>query len=217
MTSAHLEDSPRTGIVADDHMMLRKGMCDLLRERGHVEIIGEAETGIDAISLVKQFKPTILSLDIGMPFAQGIDVFVEVRRWSPNTKVIIYTGMTSRGLLSELVSAEVDGLFMKKGDLTHLVTAIPLILNGARVISPDVATILQEVECGPDLTPRERQILSLISRGYANREIGDRLGVSAKTIDNHRTNLMRKLDVHSVAELLAYALREGLLDAQREL
>lgn len=198
-------------------MMLRKGMCDLLRERGHVEIIGEAETGIDAISLVKQFKPTILSLDIGMPFAQGIDVFVEVRRWSPNTKVIIYTGMTSRGLLSELVSAEVDGLFMKKGDLTHLVTAIPLILNGARVISPDVATILQEVECGPDLTPRERQILSLISRGYANREIGDRLGVSAKTIDNHRTNLMRKLDVHSVAELLAYALREGLLDAQREL
>ncbi|MEL6202125.1 MAG: response regulator transcription factor [Pseudomonadota bacterium] len=217
MTSARLDTGSRTGIVADDHMMLRNGMCELLHEHGGVEIVGQAETGIEAISLVKQFRPTIMSLDIGMPFAQGIDVFVEARRWSPDTKVIVFTGMTSHGLLGELVSAEVDGLFMKNGDLDHLVKAIPLILSGARVISPDVTAILEDVQDGPDLTPRERQILSLVARGYANREIGERLGVSAKTIDNHRTNLMRKLDVHSVAELLAYALREGLLDAQREL
>lgn len=189
----------------------------MLRDHGQVDVVGEASTGVEAISLVKQFRPTVMSLDIGMPFAQGIDVFVEARRWSPDTKVIVFTGMTSRGLLSELVSAQVDGLFMKNGDLAHLTTAIPLILNGARVISPDVTAILEEVEDSPDLTPRERQILSLVARGSTNREIGERLGVSAKTIDNHRTNLMRKLGVHSVAELLAYALREGLLDAQREL
>ncbi|MEO0543370.1 MAG: response regulator transcription factor [Pseudomonadota bacterium] len=217
MSSAHPDLPPRTGIVADDHVMLRNGMCDLLNEHGGVDIVGQAGTGIEAISMVKQFRPTIMSLDIGMPYAQGIDVFVEARRWSPETKVIVFTGMTSHGLLGELVNAGVDGLFMKNGDLGHLIKAIPLILSGGRIISPDVTAILETVEDSPELTPRERQILSLVSRGYANREIGERLGVSAKTIDNHRTNLMRKLDVHSVAELLAYALREGLLDAQREL
>lgn len=197
--------------------MLRNGMCALLKAHGDVEIIAEAATGIDAIGLVKQHRPTILSLDIGMPYAQGIDVFVEARRWSPETKVIVFTGMTSRGLLSELVTAGVDGLFMKNGDMDHLIKAIPLIISGGRVISPDAALLIAEAEDGPELTLRERQVLSLIARGSANREIAERLGVSLKTVDNHRTNLMRKLDVHSVAELLSYALREGLLDTQHEL
>ena len=217
MTQSASAPGARTGIVADDHVMLRNGMSTLLKTHGDVEIVAEAATGIDAIGLVKQHRPTVLSLDIGMPYAQGIDVFVEARRWSPETKVIVFTGMTSRGLLSELVTVGVDGLFMKNGDMEHLIKAIPLIISGARVISPDAALLIAEAEEGPELTLRERQVLSLIARGSANREIAERLGVSLKTVDNHRTNLMRKLDVHSVAELLSYALREGLLDTQHEL
>ncbi|MEM1376631.1 MAG: response regulator transcription factor [Pseudomonadota bacterium] len=217
MTSAPSHNATPTGVVADDHAMLRNGMCDILRTHGGVDIVAEAANGLEAISLVRQRRPTILSLDIGMPYAQGIDVFVEARRWAPDTKVIIFTGMTSRGLLSELVTAGVDGLFMKNGDIAHLINAVPLILNGAKCISPDVTALLEEADVPPELTMRERQILGMIARGNANKDIAGQLGVSLKTVDNHRTNLMRKLDVHSVAELLSYALREGLLDAQREL
>jgi DNA-binding NarL/FixJ family response regulator len=217
MSLSRTPEAAVTAVVADDHALLRSGMIEILRANCDAQIVGEATDGLEAISLVKQHRPVLLTLDIGMPLAQGIDVYAEARRWSPDTRIIVFTGMTSVGLLGELVTAGVDGLFMKNGEMSHLVDAIPLILNGGKVIAPDVLDILSAHDDTTPLTVRERQILSLIARGTANKEIAERLGVSAKTIDNHRTNLMRKLDVHSVAELLSYALREGLLDTQKEL
>ena len=182
-----------------------------------MDVVAEAADGLEAISLVRQHRPTLLTLDIAMPYAQGIEIYTEVRRWSPDTLVVVFTGLTSVRLLSELVSAGVDGLFMKRGDPDRLAESLPLILNGARIIAPEIVEFLKKDEASVELTTRERQILSLVATGSSNKEIADRLGVSFKTVDNHRTNLMRKLDVHSVAELLSYALREGYLDSSAQL
>jgi DNA-binding NarL/FixJ family response regulator len=207
----------RTAVIADDHAILRQGVRQILELAGDIEIVGEAADGLEAISLVRQHRPALLTLDIAMPYAQGIEIFTEARRWSPETRIIAFTGMTSVNLLSELVTAGADGMFMKRGDPQRFADAVPLILNGAKVIAPEILELLENAPPPNELTARERQILGLVAQGISNKEIAERLGVSYKTVDNHRTNLMRKLEVHSVAELLSYALREGLLDTSSEL
>lgn len=210
---------PETGtvVIADDHAMLRNGVRQILEEIGNFEIVAEAKDGLQAISLARSHRPTLFMLDIAMPQAKGIEIYAEVRRWSPETKIVVFTGMTSVGLLGDLITSGVDGLFLKRSDPEKMRDAIPLILNGSKVIAPEVLELLENSESPDTLTTRERQILSLLASGATNREIADRLGVSHKTIDNHRTNIMRKLGVHSIAELLSYALREGLLDTSTEL
>lgn len=206
-----------TAVIADDHAILRQSIRSILEAHPGLTVAAEASDGLAAISLARQHRPDLMTLDIAMPYAQGVDVFHEVRRWAPETKVVIFTGLSSVGLMSDLVSAGVDGLFSKGGDPEDLAKAIPIILHGGKVVSPDVRALLQDAPVTQGLTAREAQILTLIAAGKANREIAEHLGVSAKTIDNHRTNLMRKLGVHSVAELLSYALREGYLDTAKYL
>lgn len=168
------------------------------------------------LGFLKQ-RPNLLTLDIAMPLAQGVAVYAEVKRWSPDTKVMVFTGVTSSNLLGEMVQTGVEGIFTKRGDITEFERAIPIILQGGKVISTDAATIIDAGADKQELTAREHQILSLICDGHSTKGIADILSVSAKTVDNHRTNFMAKLGVRSMAELLAYALREGLMDVQREL
>lgn len=217
LTSGARTSSQHTAIIADDHALLRDGIRQILSSLEGITVVGEAEDGLQAIALVRQHQPSLLSLDLAMPYAQGLAIYGEVRRWSPNTRIIVFTGLTSVGILSELVAAGVDGLFLKRGDPQHMIGAVPLILKGGKVIAPEILELLQVNTPVSALTDRERQIISLIASGFTNKEIAAQLGVSAKTVDNHRTNLMRKLNVNSAAELLSYALREGLLDASAQL
>jgi DNA-binding NarL/FixJ family response regulator len=203
--------------VADDHKLLRAGIIHILTAQANIDVIAEAADGLTAIAATKRFKPDFLTLDIAMPYAQGLAVYAEVKRWSPDTRVVVFTGVTSSKLLSEIVNAGVHGLFTKRGDIEEFERAIPIILNGGKVISPDAAKLIDTAAETQELTARERQILSLICNGQSTKGIAAALSVSTKTVDNHRTNIMSKLNVRSLAELLAYALREGLLDAQREL
>ncbi|MGR3502173.1 response regulator [Pseudaestuariivita sp.] len=207
--------SRTTAVIADDHMMIRQGLREILTSAG-LDVVGEAADGLEAVAQVRKHRPALLTLDIAMPYARGIEIFGEVRRWSPETRVIVFSGMTSTGLLADLDAAGADGIFLKSGALEDFSDAIPRVLAGETVRSQAVEQLVAEAQERKVLTLRERQVLSLIAQGHGNREIADRLGVSPKTVDNHRTNLMRKLDAHSMAELLAYALREGLLDANRE-
>jgi DNA-binding NarL/FixJ family response regulator len=156
-----------------------------------------------------------LVLDIAMPHARGIDVLAEVRRWSPATKIMVFSGMTSAALFRELVDAQADGIFVKRGAMSEFAQAVPRILAGERLVAPQVQAYLEQTNNHPPLTLREQQILSLLAQGSSNKDIAARLGVAAKTVDNHRTNLMRKVGVHSLAGLLAHALREGLLEGHR--
>ena len=194
-------------------------MCirDSLSSVPNVEVVGEAADGLAAISSAKRHKPDLLTLDIAMPHAQGISVVTEVQRWSPETRIVVLTGFTSASLISEMVHAGVQGVFTKRGDITEFEEAIPAILAGETVFSTDVATITQKSGHNRNLTKRERQILSQICDGHSTKQIAESFSISVKTVDNHRASLMAKLNVRSLAELLAYAVREGLLDPHRHL
>ncbi len=204
-----------TAVIADDHAMIRQGIAQILNSAG-IKVVAEATNGLEAVAMIRNHQPTLLTLDIAMPYSRGIEVFGEARRWSPETRIIVFSGMTSKGLLSELATAGADAIFLKREEIGAFTAAIPGILAGQTVLGPGVEDILALAATQEQLTARERQILSLVAQGLANRDIAERLGVSAKTVDNHRTNLMRKVQAHSVAELIAYAVREGLMDANRE-
>lgn len=203
-----------TAVIADDHPMIRQGLAQMLQTAG-ITIVAEAGDGLEAIAMVRRHKPTLLLLDIAMPYARGIEVFGDARRWSPETRIVVFSGMTSAGLIGELAQAGADGIFLKREDLSALAASIPAILRGEKARGPGVEALIESAG-KTDLTLREREVLGLVVQGMSNRDIGDRLGISAKTVDNHRSNLMRKINVHSVAELMSFAMREGLLDTTWE-
>lgn len=202
----------RTAVIADDHPMMRAGIAHVLTDYGDVDVLEQVENGLDAVRAARTCQPDLFVLDLSMPYARGAEVFVEIRRQSPETRVAVFTGLSSSGLLAELMAAGVDGLFLKKGDLSVLSRGLRLVLEGARFVSPDVMRLLDERPPSPELSPRERQTLSFVAQGLTNAEIGGRLHISHKTVEKHRTSLMSKLGVHSMSELLAHALREGLLE-----
>ncbi|MGP6089810.1 LuxR C-terminal-related transcriptional regulator [Antarctobacter jejuensis] len=209
-------------VVADDHAIVRAGLRAALESPGLVEpagisVVAEAADGLSAIAAVRQHRPALLLLDVQMPLAGGLEVLIEARRWSPDTRVVVLSGVTAIGKISELVASGVDGLFSKGEDNEELFGALPGILRGRRHIGTAFAQMLENAPQVQPLSDRERQVLNLIVAGRSNKEIAEILGISAKTVDRHRTNLMQKLDVHSVAQLIAYALREGLIAPSADL
>lgn len=204
-------------IVADDHAIVRAGIRDALEKPGlinadGIKVVAEAGDGLAAIAEVRKHQPDLLMLDVQMPMVGGVEVLIEVRRWSPDTKIVVLTGVTAVGIVSSLVDAGVDGLFSKADDNTELYQRLPGILRGRRYIAASFVEILDDAPTPDLLTGRERQILNLILSGQSNKEIAGTLGISAKTVDKHRTSMMQKVGVHSLPQLMAYALREGLID-----
>lgn len=207
----------RTAIVADDHAIVRQGTVQILSSLPNIHIVGEADNGLTAVTAVKKHQPSLLVLDAAMPMARGIEVYSEARRWSPETRIILLTGFTSLNLLSDWLDAGVDGLLLKSCEPDEIRRAISIVLDGGNYIAASVQEMLENAVTPKGLTHREREILSLIATGHTNVAIGMRLSISPKTVEKHRGSLMAKLDVHSVAELMVYALREGLLDEHKQL
>lgn len=207
----------RSVVIADDHALVRNALRTILESIDGVQIVGEAENGLEAIALAKTAHPALLTLDMAMPLARGMEVFGEARRWSPDTKIAVVTGLTASGLMADWVSAGVDGLFLKTCPPAEMRHGFELLLNGGGYYSKAVLASLRGQPRTAELTQRERQILHLIAEGCSNDNIAERLSISPKTVDNHRTRLMAKLNVHSVAQLLAFALKEGLLDQSGQL
>ncbi|PWJ20296.1 response regulator [Jannaschia seohaensis] len=207
----------RRVVIADDHALVRTGMKNILAGLDDVVVVGEAENGLEAIALAKEQRPDLLLLDAGMPLSRGMEVFGEVRRWTPETRIAVVTGFNAAGSLSDWIAAGVDGLFLKTCPPEEMATGFALLLQGEGYVSKDVLRRIQNAEAVAELSQRERQVLHLIAEGCSNAAIAERLSISAKTVDNHRTRLMAKLGVHSVGQLLAYALKEGLLDSSAQL
>lgn len=217
-------DDPFTirAVVADDHQIVRAGLKGALETPGlagmaPIKVVEEAGDGLAAIAAVKKHRPDLLLLDVAMPHAGGVEVFLEVKRWSPQTKVVVFTGVSAPGLIGDLIEAGVDGLFSKAADNTELFAKLPLILNGGRHIAQVFVDRLQDQPARTVLTDRERQTLNMIIAGRSSKEIANGLGISIKTVDKHRTSLMQKLEVNSVPQLVARALKDGLIDPAREL
>lgn len=193
-------------------MLVRNALRQVFDGISAAKIVGEAADGLEAITLCKTLQPGLLTLDSAMPLARGMEVYGEVRRWSPETRICLVTGITARGHLAEWIAAKVDGVVFKSCSIKDMHECFSLILAGGSHFSPAVLRAMEGTEPPAELTQRERQILHLLADGAINAEIAERLSISPKTVDNHRTKLMAKLKVHSMAQLLAYALREGLLD-----
>ncbi|MEO1487972.1 MAG: response regulator transcription factor [Pseudomonadota bacterium] len=207
----------RRAIIADDHAIVRRSLAGILADIGEVEIVAEAENGLETIALVKQHQPELLLLDAAMPLARGVQVYGEVRRWSPATKVIIVTGFTGTTMLADWLAAGVEGLFLKSADPAEMREGFAQVLAGGKFVAQEVADRLAAEPEREALTDREREVLALIASGHQNVAIADKLCISPKTVEKHRASLMAKLGVNSVSGLLTYALREGLLDEHRQL
>ncbi|WP_299879912.1 response regulator transcription factor [uncultured Cocleimonas sp.] len=206
-----------TAIIADDHQIVRQGLRVALETKGLVErkgisVVAEAENGFEAIAEVKTHKPHVLLLDIAMPLAGGAEVVNDIQRWSPDTKIVVLTGINAPGLVCNLLDAGVDGMFSKGSDMQELYEKLPLIIRGTRYIAQSFVDLMESYNNSQSLTEREKQTLNMIIAGKTNKEIANILVISPKTVDKHRTSLMNKLNVHSIAELITYALRNGLID-----
>ncbi len=204
-------------VIADDHEMVRKGLSDLFATMPGVIVAAAASDGLEAIALCRKLRPNLLTLDVGMPLANGAEVYAEVRRWSPETIVAVFTGFTSAGMLADWIASGVDGLFLKSCSEDELRTGLSALMAGKPYAAKDVLAILEGGDGASALTPREREVLSLIAAGLTTTNIGERLHISPKTVEKHRASLMEKFGVNSVAGLLSHAFKEGLLDPHTQL
>lgn len=208
-------------VIADDHEIIRAALSDMLAklstsEAAVFQLRSTAANGLEALSAIKKHQPDLLFLDLSMPLAGGAEIIHDVRSWSPHSRIIVFTGITSPGLLASIVESGVDGLFSKGEPVDVMRQKIPLILQGGRFITPELLAIIEQGKPAASLTERERQILNKVVSGKTNKEIAKELFISPKTVDKHRSSLMNKLQVHSVAQLLAKALKEGLIDAGQD-
>lgn len=205
-----------TVVLADDHILVRQAIRMLL-EREKFEILGEASDGLEAIRLTEQFRPDVAILDLAMPTLNGIGAVTEIKKVSPRTRVILLTMHTEEHYILEALRVGVKGCVWKSQASEQLIQAIREVHAGGVYLSPTVSgavvqAYLAKTELPYDpLTGRERQVLQLIAEGKTTKEIAVILGVSVKTAETHRTKLMEKLDIHSAAGLVRYAIRRGFI------
>lgn len=198
-------------IIADDHPFTAEGMEAVITSIPELHVVGKAFNGIDAISLIKREQPDCALLDLSMPGANGLEVFQEAKRWAPNTRFAIITGISAASLFRNLYEAGIDGLFVKNTQLEVITSGVLKICKGERVISKEAMTAIEAAQEDQKLSRREIEVLNALSKGLNNREIGEQLSLSPKTIDSHRTNLLKKMHVNSTAALLVKAIKSGIL------
>ena len=203
-------------LLADDHQIVRQGLRGILVAAGH-EVIGEASDGREALKLARTLNPDIAVLDLSMPLLNGLDAAREMRRLAPDIKIILLTMYTDKGYVLQALRAGARGYVLKTQAAEDLISAIREILRGETYLSPGVAASVVDAvlegtnEAADPLTARERQILQLVAEGNTTKEIARLLNVSFKTAESHRNHIMKKLDIHEVAGLVRYAIRQGLL------
>jgi two-component system, NarL family, response regulator NreC len=210
-------------LLADDHTILRAGVRMMLNAQPDIEVVGEASDGRHAIAEAQRLLPDVILMDITMPDLNGIEATRQVKRLLPEIKVLVLTMHENEEYLFQVLRAGASGYMLKEAADTELISAIRIITNGSFYLSSSaqsmmVGDYLQRVRSGEErdsyseLTEREREILKHVAEGYTNNQIAERLFISPKTVDTHRTHIMDKLNLHSRAELVKYAMRRGLLE-----
>jgi len=207
-------------ILADDHNVLREGLKSLLNQQEDFEVIGEADNGQEAVRLAKKLEPDIVVLDIGMPHMNGIQATEHIVAEVPDAKVLALSMHSDHQFVVKMLQAGASGYMLKDCAYEELISAVRDITAGKFYLSKDVTGVVinnyinmvQSVDAAslPTLTLRERETLQLIAEGKSTADTAKLLNVSTKTIETHRKNIMDKLDIHNIAELTKYAVREGL-------
>jgi len=208
-----------TVILADDHHIVRQSLRIFLEAHPMISVIGEAADGPQAVNLVASLKPAVLVVDLVMPGLTGLEVTRQVRWRSPHTRIVILSMHASEEYVLEALRSGASAYVLKSASADDLLRAVLKVIAGRRYLSPPLSERAIEIyseRCGaPDscesLTAREREVLRLAAEGYSHLTIAIRLRISPRTVEVHRTNLMRKLDLHNQTELIWYALRRGIL------
>ncbi len=209
-------------LIADDHPLIRSGLRSLLARESEFEVVGEAADGYQALELVEQLKPDIVMLDVSMPRLNGIDVARKISETTPSTRVIIVSIHSDESYVLRALRAGAKGYLLKASPEGDILNAVRTVAAGHAYLSPEMSRLLVEeyvremrergVEDSYDLLSiREKEILQLLVSGSSNRQIAELIHVSVATVETHRSNVLQKLGIHSLPELILYAVRKGLL------
>jgi DNA-binding NarL/FixJ family response regulator len=208
-------------LIADDHEVARRGIRSLLEGRPGWEVCGEAKDGREAVEYATALNPDVLLLDIGMPNLNGLDAARQILAIRPESRILILTIHDSEQVVREVLAAGARGFLLKSDAGRDLIAAVEALQHRRTFFTPKVAQMMLDGYLRPHdekdtsnqsvLTPREREVIQLVAEGKTTKEIATALHLSIKTAETHRTNLMRKLDLHSVADLTLYAVRNGIV------
>lgn len=209
-------------LLADDHTILREGIRSLLDDEPDMEVVGEAEDGMQAIKLANQLEPDVVIMDIAMPLLNGLEATRQIRRNHPQTKVLILTMHENEEYIRQVLASGAMGYILKDAAARELLDAIRAVHRGEAILSPAITRLVIEDylrwgELQPqnditNLSPRERQVLQLIAEGYTNKQIAEILSISIKTVQAHRASIMSKLDLHDRGELIKYAIQKKIIE-----
>ncbi len=207
-------------ILADDHKIIREGLKALLERQQGMEVIAEAQDGISTVRLAKKLLPDIVIMDIGMPDMNGIDATRSIISETQGVKVIALSMHSDRRFVLEMLKAGASGYLLKDSAFEELTLAINTVISGQPYLSPKITDVVikeyihtipkNEESAFTALSKREREVLQLIAEGKSTKQIASYLNVSVKTIETHRQQIMEKLNIHSIAELTKYAIKEGI-------
>jgi DNA-binding NarL/FixJ family response regulator len=209
-------------LIVDDHTLVRQGIRALIEKEPDLAVVGEAEDGRVAITMTAQLEPDVILMDIAMPLLNGLEATRQIHHNHPQVKVLILTMHDNEEYIRQALAAGAMGYILKDAAAHDLIDAIRCVYQGEAVLSPAITRLviedylrwgdLPDERSGDDLSPREREVLQLIAEGYTNKEIGEILSISVKTVQTHRGSLMSKLDLHDRGDLIKYAIQKKIID-----
>ncbi|MGA3087791.1 MAG: response regulator transcription factor [Terriglobales bacterium] len=211
-------------LLADDHEIVRRGLCALLQKHDGWEVCGEASDGRQAIEMAKQLKPDVVILDIGMPNLNGLDATRQLLQHDPHFKIIVLTITDADQVIREALDAGARGFVLKSDAARDLVSAVEALQSKRMFFTPRVNDLVlrgfldrghaisrNEPPSLPELTAREREVTQLLAEGKSSKEVASFLNLSTKTVETHRSNIMRKLSLHSIRDLVVYAIKNNII------
>jgi DNA-binding NarL/FixJ family response regulator len=213
-----------TVLLAEDHQIVREGLRALLEHESDIEVVGEAETGRQAVQQTRKLRPAVVVMDIAMPLLNGLEATRQIRKCFTDTKVLILSAHSDDAYIDRVTLLGAAGFLLKQTSSHELATAIREVQKGNTYFSPSIAKRVHDHSRKPldrlgnfkkknnSLSPREVEVLQLIAEGKPNKQIAGELGVSFKTVDKHRQRLMSKLNIHDIAGLTRYAIAEGIVE-----
>jgi DNA-binding NarL/FixJ family response regulator len=209
-----------TILLVDDHPMIRQGLRNLLGDVSDFQVVGEASDGLEALREIELKKPDVLVIDIMMPNLNGLGVLVQIQKLSPRTRAIVFSMQSAEVYVLEAMRAGAAGYILKDTGPGEIVQAIYSVMAGNRYLSEQLSVWLEEnslsvdgmpVDLQQTLTMREREIIQMVAEGQSSNQIGNKIGISPRTVEIHRSNLMKKLNLKNQAELILYAIKHGII------
>lgn len=203
-------------VLVDDHKLLRDGLRNIIEQRSNMHIVGEASDGREAIKVSSKLMPDVIVMDVAMPGMNGVEAAKQIHKAQPDIKIIGLSMHSGKQFIQGMFKAGAFGYLLKDGDADELIIAITTVVQNKKYLSKDInQEFLAVLKSGEDivkshLSSREKEVLQLIAEGNSSKKIGEILFLSSKTIDVHRNNIMRKIDLHTIPELTKYAIQKGL-------